>query len=69
MVVSSPFICSNNNKRLDRVISKSVFKKVRRNKSSVSIKIIYFLHPDIGFDNKRLDADVSNNVLLKLEES
>ena len=56
MVFSSLFICSNNNKRLDKVISNS------------GPRIINVSCPDIGFNNKILDAEVNNNVLLKLEE-
>ena len=68
-VVPSPFlVCSNNNKRLDTVISSLVFKNIQRNKSSVSINITYFSCPDIGFNNKRLDVEVNKNILLKLEE-
>ena len=68
-VVSSLFLGSNNNnKRLNTVISSSVVKKVHCNKFSVFIKIIYFLSPDISFYNKRLDAEVHNNILFKFEE-
>ena len=59
-VVSSLFVCSNNNKWLDTVISNSVFKTVYHNKSPVSIKIKSFSCPDIGLNNKRSDAEVTS---------
>ena len=50
------------------MISNSVFKTVYHNKSPVSIKIKSFSCPDIGLNNKRLDAEVNNNVLFNLEK-
>ena len=44
-------------------------KKIHSKKSSVSSKIISFSCPDIRFYNKRLDDEVHNNVLFKLEKN
>ena len=58
----------SSNRGLDAVISSKLLNKVNRLKASVSIKIIIFSCPDILFYNKRLEADVNNNILNKLEE-
>jgi len=69
-VVSSLSLGSNNNNnRLDAVISPWAFQKIHRNKSSVAIEIISISCPDISFNNKRLDAEVHNNVLFRKRKS
>ena len=68
-VVSSLFlVCRYNNKLLDIVISDSVFKKVNRNKSFVSIKIISFSCLDIGLIIRDWIPRLTTMYLLRLEE-
>ena len=58
----------SSNRGLDAVISSKLLNKGQCLTSSVSIKIISFSCPDISFYNKRIEADVDNNIFNKLEE-
>ena len=58
----------SSNRGLDAVISSKLLNKVQCSTSSVSIKIISFSCPDISNYNKRLEADVENNILNNLKE-